>query len=84
MASTETKAQVDNKEVKHDLNNLAYLLKTLSNILAKVPNLPLHAEKLLNGAIKSTEDIVKKLNGSTVTSKMASDTTKHEKNEKDI
>lgn len=64
MDNSDQKTQTNKLEVRHDLNNLAYLLKTLSNVLAKIPNLPNEVEKLINGAIKSTENILAKVGGS--------------------
>lgn len=49
------------KEVRHDVVNINYLLKTLSNILATIPNLPEQVDKILKGAINSTDKLITKV-----------------------
>lgn len=73
MGSLDNETQNKDKEIRHDLNNLAYLLKSLADLLAKIPNLPSHADTLIKGALKSTDEIINKLRGAKSESKEKTD-----------
>lgn len=61
METNERETQINNKDIRHDLNGIAYLLKKLAETLAKIPNLPAPVDALLKGAIKTTEELIIKL-----------------------